>query len=131
MFVDHSALTAMLIDEADARHFAGRMQNATVRMTSPMAVARAALGVAGSLGLSIVETGEAVKVFLQLMNIQVLAVPPRAAFLAVEAFETFGTGRHPANLDLDECMTYACARYYRQPVLSKGDVFGKTDIDVV
>lgn len=131
MFVDHSALIAMLTDEGDARHFAGRMQTATARMTSPIAVAQTALGLAERLGLSVVEAGDALKVFLQLMNIQTLAVPPRAGILAIEAFERFGSGRHPANLDFAECMTYACARYYRQPLLYKGDRFGRTDIDIV
>ncbi|TXI12088.1 MAG: type II toxin-antitoxin system VapC family toxin [Rhizobium sp.] len=130
MFIDASVLSAMMTDEEEARAFAIRMQSATARMTSPLAAASAAIAVSEILGLSPSEAGEAVRTFLQLMNIQQLAVPPRAATLATEAYERYGHGDHPARLGLDDCMTYACARYYRQPLLSKSDRFRRTDIEL-
>ncbi|MBB5573863.1 MULTISPECIES: type II toxin-antitoxin system VapC family toxin [Rhizobium] len=130
MFIDASVLAAMMTDENDAREFATRMQADTVRMTSPSTVAQAAIHVAAMLDLSFIDAGDAIRTFLTLVNIQLLATPPRAAFLALEAYECFGKGRHPADLDLDDCMAYACARYYRQPLLAKGDRFGHTDIDM-
>ncbi|MQB45690.1 type II toxin-antitoxin system VapC family toxin [Rhizobium sp. ICMP 5592] len=130
MLIDTSVLTTMMTDEEEARRFAVRMQAATARMTTPMAAAQAAIDIAARLGLSATEAGDAVRTFLQLMNIQLLAIPPRAAFLAVEAYDRFGEGRHPAALSLGDCTTYACARYYRQPLLSKGDQFSRTDIEV-
>ncbi|MDL2404186.1 type II toxin-antitoxin system VapC family toxin [Rhizobium calliandrae] len=128
MFIDASVLAAMMTNEDDARDFAARMQADGTRMTSPSAVAQAAIHAAATLNLSLADASDAMRTFLTLMNIQLLATPPRAAFLALEAYERFGKGRHPADLDLDDCMTYACARYYRQPLLAKGDQFGRTDI---
>ena len=130
MFIDASVLSAMMTDEEEARAFAIRMQPATARMTSPLVTANAAILVSDVLGLSPTEAGEAVRTFLQLMNIQLLAVPPRAATLATEAYERYGEGDHPARLSLDDCLTYACARYYRQPLLSKSDRFKRTDIEL-
>ncbi|MDK4706034.1 type II toxin-antitoxin system VapC family toxin [Rhizobium sp. CNPSo 4062] len=130
MFIDASVLSAMMTDEEEARAFAIRMQPATARMTSPLVAANAAILVSDILGLSPIEAGEAVRTFLQLMNIQPLAVPPRAAILATEAYERYGQGGHTARLSLDDCMTYACARYYRQPLLSKSDPFKQTDIEL-
>lgn len=130
MFIDHSILSAMMTDEEEARAFANLMQPATARMTSPLAAAHTAIEISVILGLSPTEAGEAVRSFLQLMNIQLLAVPPRAAFLAAEAYEHYGQGDHPARLSLDDCMTYACARYYRQPLLSKSDRFSQTDLEL-
>ncbi|ENN84099.1 PilT domain-containing protein [Rhizobium freirei PRF 81] len=130
MFIDASVLSAMMTDEEDARSFATRMQPATARMTSPLAAMHAAIEIAAILDLSPTEAGEAVRTFLQLMNIQLLAVPPRAAFVTAEAYERYGQGGHPARLSLDDCMTYACARYYRQPLLSKSDRFNQTDIEL-
>ncbi|MEZ2222159.1 type II toxin-antitoxin system VapC family toxin [Rhizobium sp. RCC_161_2] len=130
MLIDTSVLSAMMTDEEEAHSFAIRMQAATARMTTPMAAAQAAIDIAARLGLTATEAGDAVRTFLQLMNIQLLAIPPRAAFLAVEAYDLFGEGRHPAALSLGDCMTYACARYYRQPLLAKGDQFSRTDIEV-
>ena len=130
MFIDASVLVAMMTDEEEARAFAIRIQPATARMTSPLVAANAAIQISTILGLSPTEAGEAVRTFLQLMNIQLLAVPPRAAVLATEAYERYGQGGHPARLSLDDCMTYACARYYRQPLLSKSDRFKQTDIEL-
>ncbi len=130
MFIDASVLSAMMTDEEEARAFATRMQPATARMTSPLVAANAAILISDALGLSPTEAGEAVRTFLQLMNIQLLAVPPRAATLATEAYERYGQGGHPACLSLDDCLTYACARYYRQPLLSKSDRFKQTDIEL-
>lgn len=130
MFIDTSVLSAMMTDEEEARAFAIRMQAATARMTSPLVAANAAILVSDALGLSPTEAGEAVRTFLQLMNIQLLAVPPRAAVLATEAYERYGQGGHTARLSLDDCITYACARYYRQPLLSNSDRFKQTDIEL-
>lgn len=130
MFIDASVLSAMMTDEEEARAFAIRMQPATARMTSPLAVVNAAILVSAILGLTPTEAGDAVRAFLQIMNIQQLAVPPRAAALATEAYEHYGQGSHSARLSLDDCMTYACARYYRQPLLSKSDRFKQTDIEL-
>jgi ribonuclease VapC len=128
MFVDRSVLVAMMTDEAQARLFARRMQASTVRLTSPTAVARASIEVSLRLGLSLADTGDAVKAFLQLMNIQPVATPPRAAVLALEAYAAFAAA--PAELDFEDCMTYACARYYRQPLLFASNGFSATDIEI-
>jgi ribonuclease VapC len=130
MLVDASVIAAMMTDENEARTFARRLQGSTVRMTTPMAAARAAISVGSLLAMPMSEVEIAVKAFLQIMNIQLLAVPPRAAFLASDAHERFGNGHHRAGLDLEDCMTYACARYYRQPLLINGGALGETDIEL-
>lgn len=130
MFIDSSALIAMLTDEADAAAFGARLQQSPKRMTSPGAVWEAAVGISEKLGLSIEEASGAIGTFVGATNIQVLATPPRAGFIALEVFDRFGEGRHPANLGFGECMAYACARYYRQPLLFKGRGFSQTDIEV-
>jgi len=50
---------------------------------------------------------------------------------ALDAFERFGKGRHPAGLNFGDCMTYATASLARQPLLCRGDDFRKTDIPLV
>ena len=51
--------------------------------------------------------------------------------VAANAFERFGKGRHPADLNFGDCLTYAVAHLERQPLLCLGDDFARTDIDVV
>jgi ribonuclease VapC len=49
---------------------------------------------------------------------------------AVNAFLRFGKGRHPAALNLGDCMTYATARLAGEPLLHLGDDFTKTDLEL-
>lgn len=49
---------------------------------------------------------------------------------ALHAFETFGTGRHPARLNYGDCMAYAVARELDAPLLFKGGDFALTDVMV-
>jgi ribonuclease VapC len=48
---------------------------------------------------------------------------------AVEAYQRFGRGRHPARLNFGDCLSYATARLAGQPLLFIGEDFIKTDLD--
>jgi ribonuclease VapC len=48
---------------------------------------------------------------------------------AVDAFRRYGKGRHPAQLNFGDCMTYATARLTGEPLLFVGDDFTRTDVD--
>ncbi len=76
-----------------------RAWQSKTRLTSPLAVWEAAIAVARMLGLSIVRAGEALDRYLALMEIKVVAVPPETARIALEAFDRYGKGRHPARLN--------------------------------
>jgi ribonuclease VapC len=58
-------------------------------------------------------------------------VTPNQAELAIEAYRNFGKGRHPAGLNIGDCFAYALAKATGEPLLFKGDDFGRTDITVV
>ncbi|MHB8766774.1 MAG: type II toxin-antitoxin system VapC family toxin [Deferrisomatales bacterium] len=62
---------------------------------------------------------------------------PRVGFVPVDleqarearrAFSRFGKGRHPAGLDRGDCFAYALAQVRDEPLLLKGDDFGRTDV---
>jgi ribonuclease VapC len=48
--------------------------------------------------------------------------------VAIEAYARFGKGRHAANLNFGDCLTYAVARLADQPLLFVGDAFRRTDV---
>ena len=129
MFIDASALTAMLIDEEDARELLSRLQRTSTRLTSPLAIWEATIAVARVLDLPISEAASAVESYLALMAITVVPVPPETAPLALRAFERYGKGRHAARLNFGDCFAYACARHLAQPLMFKGGDFPQTDIE--
>ena len=48
---------------------------------------------------------------------------------ALDAYRRFGKGRHPAGLNLADCLTYAVAKLAGEPLLFVGDDFSQTDIE--
>ena len=129
MFVDASALTALLTDEADARALLARMQNYPKRITSPLAVWETIIAVSRILGLSPLDAESAVEDYLKLVEITVVAVAAEIRTLAIDAYDRYGKSRHPAALNFGDCFAYACARHERVPLLYKGDDFPQTDIE--
>lgn len=129
MFVDASALTAIIAGEPDAPALVARLQRARPRVTSPLAVWEATVALARTSGRPPTHVFRDVVAYLELAEIEMIAVPAEAATTAVEAFERFGKGRHPAALSFGDCFAYACAKTLRQSLLYKGDEFPRTDVE--
>ena len=129
MFVDASALTAILIDEEDASDLVRRIEGATRRLTSPMSVWETALAVARVLDLRADVAGQAVLDYLAVADIELVDIPGSVAVAAIEAHLRFGKGKHPARLNFGDCFAYACARHFGQPLLFKGSDFPHTDFE--
>jgi ribonuclease VapC len=49
---------------------------------------------------------------------------------AVDAYQRFGRGRHKAQLNFGDCLTYAIARLANEPLLFTGNDFTQTDLEV-
>jgi ribonuclease VapC len=129
MFVDASAMVAMLTDESDGSALAGRLEASTARHTSAVAVFETVAALARKRSFSIDEAREIVHSFLNLAEIELHPIGEDELEQALRAFERFGKGRHPAALNLGDCFAYACARTLRAPLLFKGDDFPRTDIE--
>jgi ribonuclease VapC len=129
MFIDASALTALLTDEDEARELLARLQQTERRLTSPLAMWETAIAVARILDLAIEDAAEAIESYLALMDIETVGVPPETGRLALDAFARHGKGRHPARLNFGDCFAYACARHFGEPLMFKGADFPQTDIE--
>jgi ribonuclease VapC len=71
-------------------------------------------------------------VFLENLNVRVLAFDTRQATIAFDAYQRFGKGSgHPAQLNLADCAAYALARSLSLPLLFKGNDFIHTDVESV
>lgn len=66
--------------------------------------------------------------FLEPPEVHIVAFSFEMYCAAVDAFDRFGRGRHPAKLNFGDCMAYAVARVHDAPLLYKGDDFDKTDV---
>ena len=129
MFVDASAIVAILTREPEADALADMRESARSPITSPIAIFEAVLGICCKRHASVEEAEEDVREFLGVARVRALSITEREAETALAAFSRYGKGRrHPAQLNLGDCFAYAMAKNHRTALLFKGEDFDKTDI---
>jgi ribonuclease VapC len=129
MFVDASALVAILTRESEADLLADLLEQAGAPITSPIAIFEAVLAICRKRHASVEEAEADVREFLRLAGVRTVPISEDEATAALGAFSRYGKGRgHPAQLNLGDCFAYAVARNHRTTLLFTGDDFGRTDI---
>ena len=129
MFVDASAIVAILTRESDADNLADTIEKARTPITSPIAIFEATLGVCRKRHASVEEAEQDVGEFLELAGVRIEPITDKEAQTALAAFSRYGKGRgHPAQLNLGDCFAYAMAKNARTRLLYKGEDFDTTDI---
>ena len=129
MFVDASAMVAMLTDEPEGDRLARILEDASSPIVSAIAIYETGARLMMKSSLSGEEARRAVADFLKAADLRVVPIDRREAEIALVAFERFGKGRHPAALNLGDCFAYACARAHRAPLLFVGSDFSQTDVN--
>ncbi|HEV8677727.1 MAG TPA: type II toxin-antitoxin system VapC family toxin [Stellaceae bacterium] len=128
MFVDASAIVAIIAGEPDASGLAARLAAAERVRSSGMAVYEATLGIARILNVSVGNAESLVDDLLTEAQAAIIPITAEIGRGAIAAFDRFGRNRHPARLNMGDCFAYACARALDLPLLFKGDDFAQTDI---
>lgn len=128
MFVDASAIIAILVEEDDAASLTKRLEQGVAACTSSVAIYEAVLGVARVRNVPILAALTILDRFLEQAAVRVISITPEIGRGAVSACERYGKGRHPARLNMGDCFAYACARALDVPLLYKGNDFVQTDI---
>ena len=129
MFVDASALVAILTREPEADRLADLLEQAGAPITSPIAIFEAVLAICRKRHASVEEAEADVREFLRLAGVRTVPISEDEATTALGAFSRYGKGRgHPAQLNLGDCFAYAVTRNHRTTLLFTGDDFGRTDI---
>ena len=130
MFLDASAIIAILAQESDAAVLTARLDQAAAIFCSPIALYEAVLGLARAGNFAISDAETVLDRFVAEVGAEMVPVDAAIGRRAVAAFARFGKGRHRANLNLGDCFAYACAETLNVPLLFKGDDFPHTDIRV-
>ncbi len=130
MFLDASAIIAIITGESDAFSLAARLGQAALVVTSPIAVYETVLGLARAGNTSIADAMSVLDQFLKEVDVTVVPIDASCGREAIGAFERFGKGRHAASLNLGDCFAYACAVTQNVPLLCKGNDFPRTDVAI-
>ena len=133
MFVDASAIVALLSDEPEAERVSEAIASAKDPFSSPVAVLEAVLGLARAdkFDLAVAEVAPIVLEFLDERAIEIRDLPPaiETTRLALSAAHRYRSGRR--GLDLGDCLHYACAKHFDVPILATADEFRQTDVRTV
>lgn len=128
MFVDASAIVAILAGEAGHDLLRDHLEDAHAPLTSGIAVFEAALAVSRLQSVPLSAAEAAVMRFLNEARVALIPITATETILALTAHARFGKGRHPARLNLGDCFAYACAKAHGARLLFVGDDFSRTDV---
>jgi ribonuclease VapC len=127
VILDTSALVAIALDEPEREALIAKIDTAeTVRIAGPTLVE-------AGIVLSVRTGADATKVLADLLDAGDVVVVEFGADhweAAIAAWWAYGKGRHPAALNLGDCIAYAAARVAGEPLLAIGDDFAQTDIEL-
>jgi ribonuclease VapC len=125
MIVDSSAIVAIILREPGWEGLVEKVSAGSIGGVGAPTLAEAGVVLTAKLGQR--ATGLLSR-FLQEAGLAVIPFTEDHWRVAVEAYARFGKGRHAANLNFGDCLTYSVARLSERPLLFVGGDFSKTDL---
>lgn len=128
LFVDASALVAIIADEPGSNILSQRINDDDDPLWSAMTEWETVTALCRSYNYPIEAARREVNDFATARPFRRVAIDKDESGVALDAYQTYGKGRHPAGLNLADCFAYACAKTNGAELLYKGDDFAKTDL---
>jgi ribonuclease VapC len=123
--IDTSAILAILYREPEYDEFVDIMIENDQCFISAVSYFEASLVLVGRGAPEVVTELDA---FVRRAGVEVVPFDYDLATRARAAFIRFGKGRHPARLNLGDCVSYALAQTRGLSLLYKGEDFARTDV---
>lgn len=123
--VDTSAIMAVLYREPEFDQFVRLITDAESCFMSAVNYFEASMVL---IGRGTPEATKELDLFLERVGVDFVPFDFELAQHARDAFIRFGKGRHPARLNLGDCVSYALAQARGLPLLYKGKDFARTDV---
>ena len=129
IFVDSSAIVAMLASEPDAEELGKKLEAERDRISAAHVILESAMRLASLFAVTPTAADRLVVRLLREAEIDIVPITEEIGHRAVAAFERYGKGRKSkANLNFGDCLSYACAEAHDAKLLFKGADFTHTSI---
>lgn len=128
IFVDASALVAMVALEPEFELLAEALDRHDKKLTSAVACWEAATGIRRSRETDILVARDELQLFIEARAITIVAIGAVEGEIALDAYARYGKGIDPAGLNMGDCFAYACAKAHQATLLYKGKDFARTDL---
>lgn len=127
MILDSSAIVAMLTKEPGSEILIEKVLGRARKGVGTPTLAETGIVLSSRIGS---DSELLLAGFLRELDISVVPFGESHWRAAVDAFQRYGKGRHPARLNFGDCLTYATAKLSGQPLLFVGEDFARTDLRV-
>ncbi|MFD1703001.1 type II toxin-antitoxin system VapC family toxin [Methylopila henanensis] len=129
LFVDASALCAIVLNEPERELFKQRIADAPEAVTSALALFETVLAIQSRRRVTFDQAERDVDDLVTAGRIKAIPITAEIGRLAINARARYGKGTgHRVQLNMGDCFAYACARAHGVPLLYKGDDFVHTDL---
>jgi len=125
VIIDTSALVAITFAEPGHQNLIAKLAGAPSAGIGTPTLAETGLVLASRLGR---DPRDLVIRLLDEFSIEQIPFGAQHWREAVDAYLRFGKGRHKAQLNFGDCLTYAIARLANEPLLFTGGDFAETDL---
>lgn len=128
IFIDASALVAIITDEPESDSFVDTVAADGDPIWSAMSCWESVLAVRRRRGVDFKVARDEVEATAAALPIRLVEVAEPERAIALNAYESYGKGRHEAKLNMGDCFAYACAKTNGAKLLYKGRDFIHTDL---
>jgi len=125
MIVDSSVILSLVLREPKSHELLAKLKAASSIAIGTPTLVESSLVIRGRLNIDPLPILER---FLRDFRITVISFSEAHWHEAADAFARYGKGRHPAQLNFGDCMSYAVARLAGVPLLFVGEDFNHTDL---
>ena len=127
MLLDSSAIVCAILREEGSERLHELLNQAKVVAVATPCLLEAGLVLSGRG----VDARVVLPPFLDALKAERIAFREEHQRVALDAFLRFGRGRHAAQLNFGDCMSYAVARVSGLPLVYEGEDFGRTDLPLL
>lgn len=128
VFVDASAMVAFIAGEPERPVIAALIASDPDPLWSAMTCWEAVAALCNSYSLTVEDARDEVESAASVMELRLVRIDREELSAALDAYQRYGKGRHPARLNMGDCFAYACATSNSARLLYKGDDFTRTDL---
>ena len=129
LFVDASALVAIVANEHERERFTERILIETNALWSAMSCWETVNAVRKAERVTVEVARSAVERTAEQLFLRLVSIGQVELAIALDAHQQYGRNSgHPAKLNFGDCFAYACAKTNNAALLYKGNDFSKTDL---
>lgn len=126
MILDASAVVAILLKEPGFEPLVDAIGRAPAVAIGAPTLVESGMVISARLGPKARDLAAAM---VREAEVEVIPFADDHGVVAIDAFLRYGKGRHRANLNFGDCLSYAVATLAARPLLFVGDDFRYTDVE--